>query len=67
VSAYHDYNDHVSARVPKRRKVDLEFDTVESRSGHFLFHVDGKMICTIDKNYFEQRQRDFFEAISQPT
>lgn len=64
-SKYYDHNDHVSARVPKRRKVDLEFDEVRSIGDKFYFHLKGRLICSIEKNYFQTVQADFFEGISQ--
>lgn len=61
-----DYNDHVSARVPRRRKVDLEFDRVVSMEGTFSFFMSGKFICCIGKEHFTSKQVDFFEGISEP-
>ena len=62
---YHDYTDHVSARVPKRRKVDLEFEKVESRGENFFLYSGGKFVCAVDKDYFTRTQIDFFEAIAE--
>lgn len=62
---YTDHTDYVSARVPKRRKVDLEFDKVESRGEKFFFYADGKFICAVEKNYFKRTQIDFFEGIAE--
>lgn len=61
-----DYNDHVSARVPRRRKVDLEFDRVVSMESTFSFFLSGNFICCIDKDHFTRKQIDFFEGIAEP-
>ena len=64
-SKFVDYNDHVSTRIPKRRKVDLEFDEVYSIGDKFYFHFKGRLICSIQKDYFTTVQADFFEGIAK--
>jgi hypothetical protein len=44
-SRFFDHTDYVSARVPKRRKVDLEFDRVVSMKESFSFFIGGNFIC----------------------
>lgn len=66
MSRYFDHTDYVSSRVQKRRKVDLEFDRVVSMPETFSFFLQGKFICCIEKEFFERKQIDFFEAISEP-
>jgi hypothetical protein len=58
--------DYVSSRIPKRRKVDLEFDAVRLREGQLVFYRDGKFICAIGREHFTMLQADFFEAIAEP-
>lgn len=64
-SKYFDYNDHISNRVPKRRKVDLEFDRIVSIKETFSFFLTGRFVCCIGKEFFPQKQIDFFEAIAE--
>lgn len=60
--------DYVSSRTPKRRKVDLEFDVVQysDETKIFVFYRDRQVICIIRRDFFSEKQADFFVAIAQP-
>jgi hypothetical protein len=48
------------------RSFNLKFDRVVSGDISFHFFVGRRLICSILKIYFSERQINFFEGISDP-
>jgi hypothetical protein len=48
------------------RSFNLKFDCVVSGEFSFHFFIGRRLICSILKIYFSERQINFFEAISDP-
>lgn len=50
-----------------RRVFSIEFDSVTESDLFFLFSADGKLIGSVLKSSLNDKQRNFFSAISNPT
>jgi hypothetical protein len=48
------------------RSFNLKFDRVVSGELSFHFFIGRRLICSVLKIYFSERQKNFFEAISDP-
>lgn len=62
-----DYNDYQPSQPPKRRAFTVNFDRVYSGDLSFHFMIGKTPVCSILKTYFDQKQIDFFESISETT
>jgi hypothetical protein len=49
-----------------QRSFSLKFDRVVSGDISFHFFMGKRLICSILKNYFSEKQAGFFEGISEP-
>lgn len=56
----------ISGRRPMLRVFEVAFSTVAMQNELFLFYFKGNLICEIEKEWFDCKQRDFFESISDP-
>lgn len=56
----------VSARPPIRRAFEVSFTRVTEESGLFCFYIKENLVCEIEKEWFDPKQRLFFESISDP-
>ena len=48
------------------KSFSIKFDRVVAGDISFHFFMGKRLICSILKNYFSDKQRDFFEGISEP-
>lgn len=57
----------ISARPPIRRSFEVSFSRVTEENGLFCFYIKDNLVCEIEKEWFDPKQRLFFESISDPT
>lgn len=56
----------ISGRPPLLRFFEIAFSSVTEQAGMFQFYFKGNLICEVEKEWFDCKQRVFFESISDP-
>ena len=49
-----------------QRSFSLKFDRVVAGDINFHFFMGKRLICSILKSYFSEKQQNFFDGISEP-
>lgn len=61
-----DQTDYVSRSLPLRRILKIDFDGIKDMGEYFEFRSKGNILCRMDKGHFSDKQKDFFNSISDP-